>query len=74
MGPCPFCGGHNRFRVQPEQKSLTLLDVYYPEVRRLRERTHGRPVAHQDITRARLRHLWRQALYQRLYHLGLLRC
>jgi glycosyltransferase involved in cell wall biosynthesis/GT2 family glycosyltransferase len=62
------------FRVQPEQKSLTLLDVYYPEVRRLRERCHGRPVSHQAIAQARWPYLRRQALFQRLYALGLLRC
>src|SRR5262249_21109872 len=62
------------FRVQREQKSLTLLDVYYPEVRRLRERSHGRPVPHQAIIRARWPYLRRQALFQRLYGLGLLRC
>ena len=62
------------FRVQPEQKSLTLLDVYYPEVRRLRERCHRRPVSHQAIVRARWPYLRRQAVFQRLYGLGLLRC
>jgi glycosyltransferase involved in cell wall biosynthesis/GT2 family glycosyltransferase len=62
------------FRVQPEQKSLTLLDVYYPEVRRLRERCHRRPVSHQAIAQARWPYLRRQGLFQRLYALGLLRC
>jgi glycosyltransferase involved in cell wall biosynthesis len=62
------------FRVQPEQKSLTWLDVYYPEVRRLRERSHGRPVSLQALDRARWPYMRKQALFQRLYGLGLLRC
>ena len=62
------------FRNQPAQKSSTLLDVYYPETRRLRERCHGQPVSHQAIVRARWPYLRRQAVFQRLYGLGLLRC
>jgi glycosyltransferase involved in cell wall biosynthesis len=63
------------FRTHPQQKSLTrLFDFYYPEVRRLRERTHGRPVPMQDIARARGPYFRRQALCQRLYEVGLYRC
>jgi len=62
------------FRHQPAQKSCTLLDVYYPETRRLRERCHGQHVSHQAIVRARWPYLRRQAVFQRLYGLGLLPC
>jgi glycosyltransferase involved in cell wall biosynthesis/GT2 family glycosyltransferase len=61
------------FRVQPEQKTLNLFDAYYPEIRRLRERSHTRPVPHQLIVRAQWSYLRRQGLFQQLYGLGLLR-
>jgi glycosyltransferase involved in cell wall biosynthesis len=59
------------FRTHTEQKSLARLDLYYPEVRRLRERCHGRPVPYQEIVRARKPYLRRQALFQKLYTFGL---
>jgi glycosyltransferase involved in cell wall biosynthesis len=63
------------FRSHPEQKTVTrLYDYYYPEVRRLRERSHGRPVTLSDILQARGPYLLRQGVYQKLYELGLLRC
>jgi glycosyltransferase involved in cell wall biosynthesis len=62
------------FRHQPEQKSLNLLDKYYPEARRLRERCHGHPVSFREIERARQGpYLRRQVLFQVLYAIGLLR-
>jgi glycosyltransferase involved in cell wall biosynthesis len=61
------------FRVHDRQKTSARFDeLYYPEVRRLRERCHGRPVGNEEILRARRPYWRRQALYHRLYRLGLL--
>jgi glycosyltransferase involved in cell wall biosynthesis/GT2 family glycosyltransferase len=63
------------FRLHPGQKTLTrITDLYWPEVRRLRERSHGGPVPYRHVLRARGPYLRRQGLYQRLHALGLLRC
>jgi glycosyltransferase involved in cell wall biosynthesis len=62
------------FRVHPRQKtSARFVDLYYPEVRRLRERCHGRPVPLQEVVRGRRPYLRRHVVFHQLYRLGLLR-
>lgn len=66
-----FLGG---FRLQPEQKTRTLLaTIGEQEMSRLRRRCHGREVTSYEIRRAILPYLLRQGLYHHLYKLGLLR-
>jgi glycosyltransferase involved in cell wall biosynthesis/GT2 family glycosyltransferase len=63
------------FRIHPRQKTSALFtQLYYPEIRRLRERCHGRPVPREEIRRALRPYLRRQVLYHQLYRMGLLGC
>jgi glycosyltransferase involved in cell wall biosynthesis/GT2 family glycosyltransferase len=63
------------FRIHPQQKtSARFTELYYPEVRRLRERCHGRTIAREEVLRARRPYLRRQVLFRQLYRLGLLGC
>jgi glycosyltransferase involved in cell wall biosynthesis len=66
-----FLGG---FRLHPGQKTATqLAHLGYPEMSRLRERCHGRPVTYAEISWHIARYLVWHVVYQRLYQLGLLR-
>jgi glycosyltransferase involved in cell wall biosynthesis/GT2 family glycosyltransferase len=63
------------FRIHPRQKTSALFtQLYYPEIRRLRERCHGRPVPREEIRRALRPYLRRQVLYHQVYRMGLLGC
>ncbi len=63
------------FRVHAEQKtSARVTDLYFPETRRLQERSHGRPVLQQEIAQASFPYLRRHLVYHYLYRLGLFRC
>jgi glycosyltransferase involved in cell wall biosynthesis len=66
--PC-FLGA---FRVHPEQKtSARFEELHHPEVGRLRERCHGRPVPRDEIRRAVRPYLYRHLVYHHLHRLGL---
>jgi glycosyltransferase involved in cell wall biosynthesis/GT2 family glycosyltransferase len=63
------------FRTHAAQKTVArFVDLYFPEVRRLRERAHGRPVALAEINEAVRPYQRRHLLFHHLYSLGLLRC
>jgi hypothetical protein len=63
------------FRTHAAQKTVArFVDLYFPEVRRLRERAHGRPVALAEINEAVRPYQRRHVLFHHLYSLGLLRC
>jgi GT2 family glycosyltransferase len=62
------------FRVHAEQKTTAeLLDKGAPEMDRIRQRLHGRPVDLEDIRRHMRPYMIRHVLYNRLYQLGLYR-
>jgi glycosyltransferase involved in cell wall biosynthesis len=63
------------FRVHDEQKSQAQRhSVGEGEMDRLRLRQHGRPVTRPEIRKRILGYVVRQAVYDRLYRYGLLRC
>ncbi len=62
------------FRVHDAQKTnATLTAVGLPEMARLRRRTHGRDVTADEVRAGITPYVLRQAVYHRLYSLGLLR-
>ncbi|MDW8242785.1 MAG: glycosyltransferase family 2 protein [Thermogemmata sp.] len=62
------------FRVHAEQKTTAeLASKGTPEMDRLRQRLHGRPVTLEDIRRHMRSYMIRHVLYNRLYQLGLYR-
>jgi GT2 family glycosyltransferase len=61
------------FRVHEAQKSLSMIDIGNQEMYRIRERIHGRRPKSNEVDRAGRAYLRRQALFHRLYKIGLLR-
>lgn len=62
------------FRVHPHQKtSAEISDQGAMEMKRLREKCHGRPVSESEINQNIRRYLHCHVLYQKLYRAGLLR-
>jgi glycosyltransferase involved in cell wall biosynthesis len=60
------------FRVHEAQKSLSMIDIGNQEMNRIRERVHGRLPKPKEVDRAGRAYLRRQALFHRLYKIGLL--
>jgi glycosyltransferase involved in cell wall biosynthesis len=62
------------FRVHTSSKTVTVVsDVGAEEMARLRERCHGREVSASEVAAAVRPYLWRHAVLNRLYELGLVR-
>jgi hypothetical protein len=62
------------FRVHVRQKSLArLADLGEPEMRRVRERLHGRPISRREARRRAFPFLCKHIFCQRLYQMGLFR-
>jgi hypothetical protein len=62
------------FRVHPTQKtSADLGDVGENEMKRLRERTAGRPVSHEEVWRYLDDFMRRHKIFHKLHRLGVLR-
>jgi hypothetical protein len=61
------------FRVHEAQQTMRDIEqIGYPEMARLRERCHGRPVSPIEVERACMSYLLRASAYQALYRWGVL--